>query len=64
LYSTDVIKTVESPIFHVNADEPDVVDAVIKLALDYRNTFQKDVMIDIIGYRLYGHNELDEPRFT
>ncbi|EAR96872.1 oxoglutarate dehydrogenase (succinyl-transferring), E1 component (macronuclear) [Tetrahymena thermophila SB210] len=64
LYSTDVMKSVESPIFHVNADEPDLVDAVFRLAVDYRNTFHKDVMVDIIGYRLFGHNELDEPRFT
>lgn len=64
LYSTDVMKSVESPIFHVNADEPDLVDAAFRLAVDYRNTFHKDVMVDIIGYRLFGHNELDEPRFT
>ena len=62
LYSTDVMKTIEAPIFHVNADEPEVVDAVFKLAVDYRNKFLKDVMVDIIGYRYYGHNELDEPR--
>lgn len=64
LYSTDVMKTIEAPIFHVNADEPDMVDAVFKLAVDYRNKFHKDVMVDIIGYRYFGHNELDEPRFT
>lgn len=58
------MKSVESPIFHVNADEPDLVDAAFRLAVDYRNTFHKDVMVDIIGYRLFGHNELDEPRFT
>lgn len=58
-----MIKTVEAPIFHVNADEPDMVDAVFRLAVDYRNTFHKDVMVDIIGYRFYGHNELDEPRY-
>lgn len=58
------MKTIEAPIFHVNADEPELVDAVMRLAVEYRNKFHKDIMIDIIGYRYYGHNELDEPRFT
>lgn len=56
------MKTIEAPIFHVNADEPELLDAVLKLAVDYRNTFRKDIMVDIIGYRYFGHNELDEPR--
>lgn len=63
-YSTDVAKTIDAPIFHVNADEPDQVDQVLLLALEYRQKFKKDVVVEIIGYRRYGHNELDQPMFT
>jgi 2-oxoglutarate dehydrogenase E1 component len=59
LYSTDIAYTVDAPVFHVNADEPDLVDRVFHLATEFRNKFKKDVVIDVVGYRRYGHNELD-----
>lgn len=49
LYCTDIAETVQAPVFHVNADEPEMVDAVMRLALDFRQTFHKDVVIDVIG---------------
>lgn len=63
-YSTDVAKMVEAPIFHVNGDDPEAVVAVTSLALLYRQTFGHDVVVDMICYRRYGHNEADEPAFT
>jgi 2-oxoglutarate dehydrogenase E1 component len=62
--ATDVAKMLEVPIFHVNADEPDAALRTVALALEYRNTFKRDVVIDLIGYRRFGHNEGDEPSFT
>jgi len=59
LFSTDVAKFIGAPIFHVNADEPELVHAIMELAFDYRNEFHEDVIIDLIGYRRFGHNELD-----
>lgn len=64
LYCTDLAYTIQAPVIHVNADEPDLVDRVITLAVQYRNKFKKDIFVDLVGYRRFGHNEQDQPRFT
>ncbi|WP_069299768.1 2-oxoglutarate dehydrogenase E1 component [Neptunicoccus sediminis] len=63
-YCTDIALMVEAPIFHVNGDDPEAVVHAAKVAIEFRQKFHKDVVIDIICYRRFGHNEGDEPMFT
>jgi len=63
-YATDVAKMLQIPIFHVNGEDPEAVAQVVRLAMDFRQEFQSDVVIDMYCYRLRGHNENDEPSFT
>ncbi|HLI16299.1 MAG TPA: multifunctional oxoglutarate decarboxylase/oxoglutarate dehydrogenase thiamine pyrophosphate-binding subunit/dihydrolipoyllysine-residue succinyltransferase subunit [Acidimicrobiales bacterium] len=64
VYATDVAKMVQSPIFHVNGDDPEACVRVARLAVAYRQRFHKDVVVDLVCYRLHGHNEGDDPSYT
>ena len=63
-YASGAAKMLQIPIFHVNGEDPEAVAQVVRLAVDFRNEYQRDVVIDMYGYRRRGHNETDEPRFT
>ena len=64
VYCTDLAKMINAPIFHVNGDDPEAVSFVTALALEYRQKYEKDVVVDIVCFRKLGHNEGDDPMLT
>ena len=64
IYSTDVARMTQLPIFHINGDDPEAAYRTLRIALDYRQEFNKDVVLDVVGFRKLGHNETDEPSYT
>ena len=64
IYSTDVARMTQLPIFHINGDDPEAAYRVLRIALDFRQEFNKDVVLDVVGFRRLGHNETDEPSYT
>ena len=64
IYSTDVARMTQLPIFHINGDDPEAAYRVTQIALNYRQTFNKDIVLDLVGFRRLGHNETDEPSYT
>ncbi len=64
IYSTDVARMTQSPIFHINGDDPEAAYRTLRIALDYRQQYKKDVVLDVVGFRRLGHNETDEPSYT
>ncbi|MGH9872079.1 MAG: multifunctional oxoglutarate decarboxylase/oxoglutarate dehydrogenase thiamine pyrophosphate-binding subunit/dihydrolipoyllysine-residue succinyltransferase subunit [Pyrinomonadaceae bacterium] len=64
IYSTDVARMTQLPIFHINGDDPEAAYRALQIALDYRQEFNKDVVLDVVGFRKLGHNETDEPSYT
>ncbi len=64
IYSTDAAQITQTPIFHINGDDPEAAYRVIQIALEYRHQFNKDVVLDLVGFRRLGHNEGDEPSYT
>ena len=63
-YATDIAKMIQAPIFHVNGDDPEACVKVMRMAFEYRQAFNRDVVVDLVCYRRHGHNEADEPAFT
>src|SRR4029079_4181503 len=63
-YCTDITRMMKVPVFHVNGEDPEAVIQTARLATEFRQQFRKDVLIDMLCFRRYGHNEGDEPRFT
>jgi 2-oxoglutarate dehydrogenase E1 component len=64
IYCTDIAKTVDAPVLHINGDDPEAIIFGAKLAVEFRQTFNRDIYLDILCYRRHGHNESDEPKFT